>query len=94
MNSQALSLTQDRPHHHVIAREKVSHWIFRGKMSSEKRCFRYVVRTERNDDRATVIFFSYLISEFDIFNIIHYGEPQGHIVLFESTSLIRVKTGK
>ena len=50
---------------------------------------------ERNEDRATVIFFFlYLISEFDIFNIIHYDEPQGHIVLFESTSLIRVKTGR
>ena len=84
MNSQALSLTQDRPHHHVIAREKVSHWIFRGKMSSEKRCFRYSAAYEAPQ----LFFFLYLISEFDIFNIIHYGEPQGHIVLFESTIVL------
>ena len=48
---------------YVIAREKFSHWIFRGKMSSEKRCFRYTqlafIIAQRNDCVGYFLFLSH-----------------------------------
>ena len=48
---------------YVIAREKFSHWIFRGKMSSEKRCFRYTqlafIIAQRNDCGGYFVFLSH-----------------------------------